>query len=152
MCYGSVRGTLQGEQFYLDRDSLDDHESEESGKQIQDKDKDKGSDKGSVIDQDKGSHKGNDNDKDNDHKDDKKDKDKDKDKEGSSLWSWLATTLTPTKPPAPAPAPALTRATPDPSCLFVGKYADQRAKMDYSYHSHYQPDRQVVMMVVVAVC
>ena len=148
-----MRGTLQGEQFYLDRDSLDDHESEESGK-IDDKDK------GSDIVQDKVKDtlgdKDNDKGNDNDNKDKDKGNDKDKDKEGSSLWSWLATTLTPTKPPAPAlapaPAPALTRAIPDSSCLFVGKYADQRAKMDYSYHSHYQPDRQVMMVVEVSVC
>ena len=164
VCNNSVRGTLQGEQYYLDRESMDDdHEREESGKeegsnqkvQSLDNDKDKGQDKSQDKEKSQGSGSGSGHD-------------------GSSLWSWLSTTLSPNKPSAQhtlsnqgqetstgtdsmtatdtqALSSSSSSSSPstDTSCLFVGKYAAQRAKMDYSYHSHYQPDRQLVHDILI---
>ena len=177
-CIGGVRGTLQGEQYYLDHDSMDDHELEERGKEdehhIQERsdkesnnqNKGQGQDKGQGIDlvtvADKESLR-----------DKEKGTDKAKDQgsgpDGSSLWSWLSASLSPSKSSAQTrhtlsnlgqvmdtsngtavdASSSSSTSTPDTSCLFVGKYAAQRAKMDYSYHSHYQFDRQLIHDILI---
>jgi len=77
---------------------------------------------------------------------------------GSHVWRWLLDQLAPAAPPSSsssraADAEGSTTATPPPAqlspssvtpeCVFVGKYARQRRLMDYEYHALYQPQRQV---------
>ena len=77
---------------------------------------------------------------------------------GSHVWRWLLDQLAPAAPPSSsssraADAAGSTTATPPPAqlspssvtpeCVFVGKYARQRRLMDYEYHALYQPQRQV---------
>jgi hypothetical protein len=79
---------------------------------------------------------------------------------GSHVWRWLLDQLAPAAPSssssslvADAEGTTTTSATPPPAqlspssvtpeCVFVGKYARQRRLMDYEYHALYQPQRQV---------